>query len=315
MDLDLRKLRYFMAVAEHLNFGRAAAALHIAQPVLSRQIRAFEDELKVQLFARDKRGTALTPAGEQLRIDGAALLNEAEAAHRRLRRAARGTRTFAVGFMPGLMVTGPVRALSSRHPDLSVEVLRTGWDEQVQALHDGRIDVSFVRLPIDQRGLALRPLFAEPRVVVMPAEHRLAGKETVSITDLADEHLLQPADAVPEWRDIARETRARGGAAQPGAVVHTAVVHTAVVHTVEEKLELVASGRGVVVLPESTATFYRRPDVTSAPIDDIGPNQVAVAWEAARHDALIDEFVALAVAEYRPAPAPDAGPAATGTAD
>ena len=306
MDLDLRKLRYFMAVAEHLNFGRAADALHIAQPVLSRQIRAFEDELKVQLFARDKRGTALTPAGEQLRIDGEALLNEAEAAHRRLRRAARGTRTFAVGFMPGLIVTGPVRALSGRHPDLSVEVLRTSWDEQVQALHDGRIDVSFVRLPIDQHGLALRPLFAEPRVVVVPVEHRLAGKETVSITDLADEHLLQPADAVPEWRDIASEARARGGVAQPSRVTHT----------VEEKLELVATGRGVVVLPESTATFYRRPDVTSAPIDDIGPNQVAVAWEAGRRDALIDEFVALAVAAYRtdPATGPDAGPAGVSTA-
>jgi DNA-binding transcriptional LysR family regulator len=291
VDLDLRKLRYFMAVAEHLNFGRAADALHIAQPVLSRQIRAFEDELKVQLFTRDKRGTALTPAGEQLRIDGAALLTEAEAAQRRLRRAGRG-RTFAVGFMPGLIVTGPVRALSSRHPDLSVEVLRTGWDEQIQALHDGRIDVSFIRLPVDQRGLALRSLFAEPRVVVVPTEHRLAGKETVSITDLADEHLLQPADAVPEWRDIATELRSRDGVAGPGRVTHT----------VEEKLELVATGRGVVVLPESTATFYRRPDVTSAPIDDIGPNQVAVAWEAGRRDALIDEFVALAVAAYRPGP-------------
>ena len=288
MDLDLRKLRYFMAVAEHLNFGRAADALHIAQPVLSRQIRAFEDELKVQLFTRDKRGTALTPAGEQLRVDGAALLAEAEAAGRRLRRAARG-RTFAVGFMPGLIVTGPVRALSGRHPDLSVEVLRTSWDEQVKALHDGRIDVSFVRLPIEQRGLALRPLFTEPRVVVVPVEHRLAGKETVSITDLADEHLLQPADAVPEWRDIATELRSRGGAAGPVRVTHT----------VEEKLELVATGRGVVVLPESTATFYRRPDVTSAPIDDIGPNQVALAWEAGRRDALIDEFVALALEAYR----------------
>jgi DNA-binding transcriptional LysR family regulator len=293
VDLDLRKLRYFMAVAEHLNFGRAADALHIAQPVLSRQIRAFEDELKVQLFARDKRGTALTPAGEQLRIDGAALLNEADAAHRRLRRAARGTRTFAVGFMPGLIVTGPVRALTARHPDLSVEVLRTGWDEQVQALHDGRIDVSFVRLPIDQQGLALRPLFSESRVVVVPVEHRLAGKETVSITDLVDEHLLQPAEVVPEWRDIAAELRCRGGVAQEGKVVHT----------VEEKLELVATGRGIVVLPESTATFYRRPDVTSALIEDIGPNQVALAWEAGRRDALIEEFVALALEAYRPDPA------------
>jgi DNA-binding transcriptional LysR family regulator len=290
MDLDLRKLRYFMAVAEHLNFGRAADALHIAQPVLSRQIRAFEDELKVLLFDRDKRGTALTAVGEQLRIDGAALLTEAEAVHRRLHRAARDTRTFAVGFMPGLIVTGPVRALRAAHPDLSVEVLRTGWQDQIQALRDGRIDVSFVRLPVDRHNLALCPLFTEPRVVVVPADHRLAGKETVTITELADEHLLQPPDAVPEWRDIATEMRGRTPT-RPA---------TGLTHTVEEKLELVAGGRGVVVLPQSTAAFYRRPDVSSATIEDIGLNQVALAWQATRRDALIDEFVGLAVAEQQP---------------
>jgi DNA-binding transcriptional LysR family regulator len=290
MDLDLRKLRYFMAVAEHLNFGRAADALHIAQPVLSRQIRAFEDELKVLLFDRDKRGTALTAVGEQLRIDGAALLTEAEAVHRRVHRAARDTRTFAVGFMPGLIVTGPVRALRAAHPDLSVEVLRTGWQDQIQALRDGRIDVSFVRLPVDRHNLALCPLFTEPRVVVVPADHRLAGKETVTITELADEHLLQPPDAVPEWRDIATEMRGRTPT-RPA---------TGLTHTVEEKLELVAGGRGVVVLPQSTAAFYRRPDVSSATIEDIGLNQVALAWQATRRDALIDEFVGLAVAEQQP---------------
>jgi DNA-binding transcriptional LysR family regulator len=283
VDLDLRKLRYFLAVAEHLHFGRAADALHIAQPVLSRQIRVFEGELHVQLFVRDKRGTALTPAGEQLRTDAPVLLTESDAVCRRVRRAAAGNRAFAVGFMPGLIVTGPVRALRSRHPDLRIEVVRTGWDDQVQALHDGRIDVSYLRLPVDQRGLTLRPLLREPRLVVFPSAHRLAGKETVRIADLADEHLLQNPDAVPEWRDITTEAHA------PGAWP---------VHTVEEKLELVAAGQGVVVLPESTVTFYRRPDVRSAAIEDIGPNQVALAWVAARLDPLIEEFAALALAEH-----------------
>src|ERR1700722_15431068 len=120
MDLDLRKIRYFVAVAEQLNFGRAAHSLHIAQPVLSRQIRALEAELKVQLFIRDKRGTALTPAGEELLAGAPALLADAEALRRRVGRAARGPGTFTVAFMPGLIVTCAVRAFSAAQPDLSV---------------------------------------------------------------------------------------------------------------------------------------------------------------------------------------------------
>src|ERR1700754_1401466 len=98
MDVDLRKLRYFVAVAEHLHFGRAAAALHIAQPVLSRQIRALEHELKSQLFDRTKRATALTRAGEQLLVDARPLLAGADALQRRVQRAARGSAHFTVGF-------------------------------------------------------------------------------------------------------------------------------------------------------------------------------------------------------------------------
>jgi DNA-binding transcriptional LysR family regulator len=287
VDLDLRKLRYFMAVAEHLNYGHAAEALHIAQPVLSRQIRALEHELNAQLFVRDKRGTALTVAGEQLRADAAPLLANADAVRRRVARVARGTDSFTVGFMPGLIVTGPVRALAAAHPDLNVEVLRTGWDDQTEVLRDGRADVSCVRLPVDQHGLRMRPLFTEPRVVVLPADHRLAGKESVRIGDLADEHLLQHPDAVPEWRDIATELRGRR---------RHVPTRAAVTPTVEEKLEHVATGRGISVLPESTATYYQRPDVVHAPITDIGPNQVCLAWESSRRSALITEFVALAVA-------------------
>jgi DNA-binding transcriptional LysR family regulator len=294
VDLDLRKLRYFMAVAEQLNFGRAAEALHIAQPVLSRQIRAFEDELKVRLFIRDSRGTVLTPAGEQLRADAAALLTEAEAVHRRVRRAARGPRTFAVGFMPGLMVTGPVRALSRAHPDLAVEVLRTGWDNQVLALRDGRVDVSYLRLPVDVHGLALRPLFTEPRLVMLPTEHPLAGKETVRVADLVREPLLQPPDVVPEWRDAALRAATAAGSL-PRDRVPPPTRPTVISHTVEEKLEMVAAGRGIVVLPESTALFYRRPDVVGVLVEDIGPNRVAIAWDAARQEPLIAEYVALAV--------------------
>src|ERR1700754_4089024 len=282
MDVDLRKLRYFVAVAEHLHFGRAAAALHIAQPVLSRQIRALEGELKVSLFDRDRRSTSLTEAGEQLLADARPLLAGAAALRRRVAEAAAGTRTFTIGFMPGLIVPSAVRSLLARHPQLDVKVLRTSWDDQTEVIHDGRADVSYVRLPVDQRGLGMRPLSTEPRVVVLPADHRLAGKESITISDLADEHLLQDPDALPEWRDIATELRSGTRVPQPH------------VRTVEEKLEHVAAGRGVVVLPLSTATFYTRPDIVHLAVRDLGPNHVCLAWDASRTSRLVHEFVAIA---------------------
>jgi DNA-binding transcriptional LysR family regulator len=100
--------------------------------------------------------------------------------------------------MPGLTVTGPVRALGDAHPGLRVEVLRTSWNDQVSVLHDGRVDVGYVRLPIDPAGLELRPLFSERRMAVLGSGHRLAGATSVNIADLADEHLLQHPDSVPE---------------------------------------------------------------------------------------------------------------------
>ena len=154
MDVDLRKLRYFVAVAEELHFGRAAERLHIAQPVVSRQIRALEDELRAQLFVRTKRATELTPAGRQLLDDARPLLASADAMRRRVAQAARGPKTFTVGFMPGITVTPVVRAFTAAHPGVEVEVIRTTWDDQVDVLHDGRADVSIVRLPIDQAGLS-----------------------------------------------------------------------------------------------------------------------------------------------------------------
>ena len=286
MDVDLRKVRYFVAVAEELNFGRAAEALHIAQPVLSRQIRALEGELKAQLFVRDKRGTELTEAGHQLLADARPLLANADALRRRVGRAARGTDTFTVAFMPGLIVTAAVRTLVARHPGLNVEVIRTGYDDQTDVIHDGRADVSYVRLPIDRRGLQVRPLTAEPRVAILPADHRLAGKDSVEITDLAEEHLLQNPDLVPEWRDLAEEVRSGRRRAEP--------VAAAAVHTVEEKLERVAAGLGIAVFPLSTATFYTRPDIVHVPVCDIGPSQVCLAWDSSRRSPLINEFAAIA---------------------
>jgi DNA-binding transcriptional LysR family regulator len=279
VDVDLRKLRYFVAVAEQLHFGRAAEALHVAQPMLSRQIKVLEQELKAQLFVRDKRTTELTAAGEQLLADARPLLANAEALRRRVGRAARGTDTFTIGFMPGLIVTAAVRVLAARHPGLTVDVIRTSWDNQTDVLHDGRVDVSYVRQPADLKGLRVRHLFTEARVAVLPADHRLAGKEVIDIADLTGEQPLQNLDAVPEWRDILTEVSTR---------------RAPVLDSVEEKLEHVAAGHGVVILPLSVATFYSRTDIAYVTIRDMAPNRVSLAWDSGRRSPLIQEFAAIA---------------------
>jgi DNA-binding transcriptional LysR family regulator len=187
MDIDLRKLRYFVAVAEELHFGQAADRLHIAQPVLSRQIRAFEDELGMPLFRRDRSGTALTPAGRQLLDDARPLLVSAQALRRRVAGAAAAGTMFTIGFMPGITVTPAVRAMQARHPVLEV------------------------RLPVDVRGLETRRLFDEPRVALLPSGHRLAGKETVMIR----RSRRRPAPARPRrGTGVARRGR-RGARANP----------------------------------------------------------------------------------------------------
>ncbi|MGW4755006.1 LysR family transcriptional regulator [Streptomyces chartreusis] len=278
MDLDLRKLRYFVAVAEELHFGRAAERLHIAQPVLSRQIRSLEDELGAEVFDRGRRGTLLTPAGKQLLEDAVPLLASAQALVRRVKSSAQGTQSLTIGFMPGITVTPAMIAFTALHPDVNVRLLRTTWEDQVAVLLDGRADVGIVRLPIDRQGLEVHPLFQEPRVVMVPIGHRLADRRSVTVEDLAAEHLLQDPNAVPEWRDVALELQSGERPEVP------------VIHQVEEKLELVAAGAGICVLPLSTANFYTQPDVIPLPVDDLGPNEVALAWVAARRSPLIRDF-------------------------
>lgn len=289
-DLDLRKLRYFSVLAEELHFGRAAERLHIAQPVLSRQIRALESQLHADLFTRDRRRVELTAAGRALGAEAPALLAAAEAARRRVGRAARGGSKLVVAFMPGLQVTQAVSALETAHPLVDVEVLRTGWDDQVDVLYDGRADVSFVRLPINARGLQVRDLGGEPRGVVLARNHPLAGAHGYRLTELADEHLLQSPGAVPEWGAVATEMLQ--GSRQSGPDDRLGV---------EEKLENVARGRGIAILPASVIVSYLRRDVWHAPILDIPPSRVAVAWGSGRRDALLREFIEIALTAGNPA--------------
>ncbi|MEU9442668.1 LysR substrate-binding domain-containing protein [Streptomyces sp. NPDC048304] len=263
MDLDLRKVRYFTAVAELLHFGRAADRLHIAQPVLSRQIRALEKDLGAPLFERDSHGVALTSAGRQLLDDAGHLLAAADATRRRVRRAARGPRRLVVGFRAGVVVTPALRAFGAAHPDIGVQTRRVEWDDQAGLILDGTVDLAYVRRPVDERGLTLMPLFTEARVAMLPADHRLAGKPELALSDLDGETWLRYAEPAPD--DVP-------------------------IRSVEEKFERVAAGTGITLVPVSIAEQYSRPDITYVPVPDAEPDQVYLAWEAGRRSPLIAAF-------------------------
>ncbi|MDJ0342977.1 LysR substrate-binding domain-containing protein [Streptomyces sp. H10-C2] len=274
MDLDLRKLRYFAAVADRLHFTRAAEDLHIAQPVLSRQIRALEHDLGAELFVRDSHGVTLTRAGQQLLDDARPLLASAEAARRRVLRAARGPQHLVVGFRSGIVVTDAVRAFTAAHPEVTVGVQRLEWDDQAEVLLDGRVDIAFVILPIDERGLEVIPLFREPRLAALPTGHRLAAKESLTLADLAAEPVIGHTHHVGHGTPLAA-----------GAIV---------VRSVEEKLEHVASGRAITFLPASATGYYTRPDIVYVPVTDAPPDEVCLAYDATRTSSLIGDFARVA---------------------
>ncbi|MFF9296439.1 LysR family transcriptional regulator [Streptomyces althioticus] len=281
-ELNLRRLRYFVAVADTLSFSRAAQELHIAQPVLSRQIALLERELGVVLFDRSTRGTDLTHAGRSIAEDGRQLLRSAGALERRARQAAQGTERLAIGFMPGLLVTPIVQGLRQWRAGIRIDLVRTGWHDQVETILDGRVDLGLVRLPVPHRGLQVEPLFQEERIVVLSASHPLAAAEDPSLYDLAEYDLLQSPDAAPEWR----EARLARGLPVPAGGDHP--------HEVEIKLERVAASSGVAFLPVSTARFYTRTDVVARPVAGLAPSAVGVAWTAGRDSAALNRAIALA---------------------
>lgn len=262
MDLDLRKLRYFVAVAEELNFGRAAERLFIAQPVLSRQIRSLEQELGCALLTRTSRSVALTPAGERLHEDARRVFALVDLTVRRAHEAERGCERLVVAFATGLRVSESGRAFSLRHPEVALEFLPLLWWEQEAPLRDGRAQVGFLRRPFDDAGLRIIPIGHEPRVVCLPAGHLLAHKRVVKLADLDGETLMNAQ---------ARRTA-----------------------TIEEKFELIAAGQGVALVPLTVARSYSRPDLVYRRVSDIVPNETCLAVLADQCEPLVQDFLDIA---------------------
>ena len=277
-DLDLRLVRYFTVVAEHQHFGRAAEALHVAQPSLSRQIRHLEQQLGARLLDRTPQGSRLTEAGEVFLPLARALLRSADQAAARTRAAAQPSR-ITIGYTIGLIVTPAVRQLRREQPDADVQTLHLDWNEPREALLDHRVDAVVTRMPIRTDGLHVTVLYDEPRVLLVPLDHRLAGKESVSIDDIADEPIPRLPD--PAWNAYWRiDPRPDGSPAPDGPLVEA----------IEDKNELIAAGQAVAVIPAGVAVGSPRPDLTTIPLDGVEPSHVVLATRAGDRGRLVAAF-------------------------
>jgi DNA-binding transcriptional LysR family regulator len=278
LDLDLRLVRYFTVVAEHRHFGRAAEALRVAQPSLSRQIRHLEQQLGARLLDRTPQGSRLTEAGEVFLPLARALLRAADQAAARTRAAAQPSR-ITIGYTIGLIVTPAVRQLRREHPDADVQTLHLDWNQPREALLDHRVDAVVTRLPLRTAGLHVTILYDEPRVLLVPLDHRLAGKESVSIDDIADEPIPRLPD--PAWNAYWRiDPRPDGSPAPDGPLVEA----------IEDKNELIAAGQAVAVIPAGVAVGSPRPDLTTVPLDGVEPSHVVLATRAGDRGRLVAAF-------------------------
>jgi DNA-binding transcriptional LysR family regulator len=251
--MELRHLRYFVAVAEELHFGRAAARLGIAQPPLSQQIRQLERELDVELFARGGRRVELTEAGRAYLGEAREILQRVVRAGVAASRAARGeTGTLAVGViasaMQGLMPQ-VLRRFRARNPGvaLSVGVMSSGV--QVEAIRAGQLQLGFARPPFGDETLVAETVHDEPVVVALPAGHALAARRTLPLVALAGQpFVLFPRDRRPNWYDFVLGT-CRDAGFQPDVAQEAPEVATA--------MALVAAGIGVSLVPASVKDLRR----------------------------------------------------------
>ena len=277
-DLDLRLVRYFTVVAEHRHFGRAAAELRIAQPSLSRQIRRLEQQLGVRLLDRTPQGTRLTEAGEVLLPRARALLRSAAQAAASAQAAARPTRV-TIGYTSGLIITAAVRELRRREPDADVQTTHLSYREPREALLGHRVDAVVTRMPVGADGLHVTVLYDEPRELLIPRDHRLAGKESITLDDIAGEPMPRLPD--PAWNAFWRIDPRPDGTPAPGGPL---------VNDVEDKLELIAAGQAVAIVSAGLTASRMHPDVTTVPLDGVEPSHVVLATRAGDRGRLVAAF-------------------------
>ncbi|WP_019927757.1 LysR family transcriptional regulator [Nocardia sp. BMG111209] len=297
MDLSLHALRYFVAVAEELHFGRAAQRLRLTAPTVSEQITKLEAKLGVALLRRTSRRVELTPDGlELLELARATLADHdrivawAERKHRQREPVLR------VGFVGANSVITEILSSAARElPGIRLETRQLSFTGGVEALVDGEVDAAFLPGPVPRRPGRLRSLVVDRdrRVLVVPAGHPLAQRDSVGIAELGDETFIAaagPAEVVNWW---VVDPRPDGTSPRRGPRARS----------LEEMLELCAAGLGVNLAPESVAVYHSRPDLRFVLVPDIPPAEVLLCTPAEPGHPLTTAFVRIARRHARTATA------------
>jgi DNA-binding transcriptional LysR family regulator len=273
MDVPIHVIRYFCVLAEELHFGRAAERLSITPPSLSQQISRLEQQLDVKLFDRSPRKVELTAFGRELlplarrvQDDHDQLLSWGRSIQRDQRTPLLRVGVVAAG--AGALTTAAIAATMQAIPHARIEMRRLGFFDVASELESGRVDVVFAPGPMQvPPRIRVEPLWREPRVLVVPAGHHLAGRESVSILDTNDEVFVAVAGGVPEvvdWWIV--DPRPDGTRPKRGPTADS----------VDGLFELVAAGAGVNIAGQSASRQYRRDELAFVPVSDIEPATIVL---------------------------------------
>ncbi len=251
--MELRHLRYFVAVAEMLHFGRAAESLFMAQPPLSQSIRQLEAEVGVPLFARTSRRVTLTPAGLMFQTHALRILQNVDEALVAARRASEGTAGWlGIGFSASAsydVLPDVLRAFRALYPAVELRLYELNAAEQAGALRDGKIHLGLARPSIEEPGLVRETITREPFVVALPAAHVLAARADLDLSELADEpFILFPTLPKPSYGDTVLQV-----CAEAGFVPYLAQE----VREMQTAISLVSAGMGIALVPAPVQNMQR----------------------------------------------------------
>ncbi|ABG04515.1 transcriptional regulator, LysR family [Rubrobacter xylanophilus DSM 9941] len=287
--MELRQLRYFVAVAEEQSFGGAARRLRISQPPLSLQIKALERELGVRLFDRNTRRVMLTDSGRAFLERARVILEEVERAKETAKGAERGLLgKLEVGFVSSAtlsLLPPAIRLFRERFGGVELELRELTSAQQIDALYNGETRVGLVRLPLRAPGIHLEPVFEERLVVALPSGHPLEALDRVSLEAIADLPLIFfTRQLIPGLHAQIIELFQRVGAF-PNVAQHAVHLQTIV--------GLVASGVGISILP-SSAMRVRREGIVYLPLDeDDATSWLGLAWVEGDDSVLVENFVSI----------------------